>query len=80
MKDLQHLSILRKYFRQHKHLPNFNQIKELLGFKSKGSVTYLFERLVEQGYFIKDKHTFIPQQRFFTQKVYDSVKAGFPSP
>lgn len=80
MKDLQYLSILRKYFRQHKRLPNFEQIKELLGFQSKGSVTYLFRRLVEQGYFVKDRYAFIPQERFFTQRVYDSVKAGFPSP
>ena len=79
MRDLQHIAILRKYFRKHKQLPNFEQIRELLGFKSKGSVSYLFRRLVEGGYFKKDKYSFIPQESFFTQKVYESVKAGFPS-
>jgi len=80
MKDLQYIATLRKYFRKHKQLPNFEQIRELLGFRSKGSVTYLFRRLVEAGYFVKDKYSFVPQESFFTQKVYESVKAGFPSP
>lgn len=80
MKDLQYIAILRKHFRTHKQLPNFDHIRELLGFRSKGSVTYLFRRLIEQGYFKKNKHSFVPQESFFTQKVYASVKAGFPSP
>lgn len=80
MKDLHYIAILRKYFRRHKQLPNFEGMRELLGFKSKGSVTYLFRRLVEAGYFVKDKYLFVPQESFFTQKVYESVKAGFPSP
>ncbi len=80
MKDLQYIATLRKYFRKHKQLPNFEQIRELLGFRSKGSVTYLFRRLVEAGYFRKDKYSFVPQESFFTQKVFESVKAGFPSP
>jgi hypothetical protein len=29
---------------------------------------------------VKDKYSFVPQESFFTQKVYESVKAGFPSP
>lgn len=80
MKDLQYIAILRKYFRKHKQLPNFEQIGELLGFRSKASVSYLFRRLVERGYFKKEKYLFVPQESFFTQKLYESVKAGFPSP
>lgn len=80
MRDLQYIATLRKYFRKHKQLPSFEQIRELLGFRSKGSVSYLFRRLVEAEYFVKDKYTFVPQESFFTQRVYESVKAGFPSP
>ena len=80
MKDPQYIATLRKYFRKHKSLPNFDQIRDLLGFRSKGSVSYLFRRLVEAGYFKKERYSFVPQESFFTQKVYESVKAGFPSP
>lgn len=80
MKDNQYLHILRTYFREHKHLPSFEVMRELLGFRSKWSVTYLFRRLVDEGYFKKDGHDFIPQESFFSHKLYSSVKAGFPSP
>ena len=80
MKDDKYIAILRAFFRKNKQLPSFEGVCELLDFKSKGSVTKLYRRLIERGYFIKDGHNFIPQESFFSQKVYNSVKAGFPSP
>lgn len=80
MTDLQYLSVLRKYFRQNKHIPAFSHLQELLWFRSKWGVSKLFHRLVEKGYFSKVWISFVPQESFFTQKVYESVKAGFPSP
>lgn len=80
MKDQEHIQILRKYFRENKFIPSFEEVAKLLGFRSKGSVANLFHRLIDEEYFTKQGHSFIPQDKFFTQKVYDSVKAGFPSP
>gem|GEM_PF-2893511 len=80
MKDNQHIQTLRKFFREHKYVPSFDEVAKLLGFRSKGSVANLFRRLIEEDYLIKQGYSFIPQNKFFTQKVYESVKAGFPSP
>lgn len=80
MKDQQHIQVLRKYFRENKYIPSFEETAKMLGFRSKGSVANLFRRLVDEEYFIKQWHSFIPQDKFFTQKVYNSITAGFPSP
>ena len=80
MKDKQHIQILRKYFREKKYIPSFEETAKMLGYRSKGSVTHLFRRLIDEGYFQRQGETFVPQEKFFTQKVYNSISAGFPSP
>jgi len=80
MTDNKHLATLRKYFRKHKHIPAYSQLLGLLWFRSKWGLSDLFRRLTEKWYFRKEGISFVPTDSFFTQKVYESVKAGFPSP
>lgn len=80
MNDNHYLAILRKHFRRHRHIPSYSQLLGLLWFRSKWGVSDLFRRLTEKGYFRKEGTSFVPQESFFTQKVYNSVQAGFPSP
>ena len=80
MSDNKHLATLRKHFRKHKHIPAYSQLLGLLWFKSKWGLSDLFRRLTEKWYFRKEGISFVPTDSFFTQKVYSSVKAGFPSP
>ena len=78
--DHKYIPILRSYFRKHKRLPSFEGVCDLLGFGSTWSVTKLYKRLIKRGYLVKQWRSFTLQEKFLAHKVYESVKAGFPSP
>lgn len=78
--DHDHLRKLRLFYQQYRYIPTMREACELLGFQSPASVTFLFRRLMDEGFLQKEGNTFIPTPPFLSQKVYESVRAGFPSP
>ncbi len=80
--DTDYLAALQDYYAEHKTLPSFALIAQILGFKSKNAVTALVARLKLQGYLesAPDKRL-KPGDRFFERTIAgSSVRAGFPSP
>jgi len=80
--DSDRLAKLRDYYAQHRVLPSFARIGDLLGFSSKGSVAKLVGRLQDAGYleFTRDRRL-KPGRRFFERSfAAGKVAAGVPSP
>lgn len=79
--DTNYLAKLRDYYADYGVLPSYSTIMSLVGFKSKSPVAALVARLKLQGFLesTPDKRL-KPGKRFFERPVYDSVRAGFPSP
>ena len=79
--DIDYLGRIQDYYAEHKTLPSFALIAELLGFKSKNAVTSLVARFKLLGYLdsAPDKRL-KPGKRFFERILAEStVQAGFPS-
>lgn len=79
--DAHYLAKLQDYYADYGVLPPYSTIMSLVGFKSKSPVAALVARLKLQGFLesTPDKRL-KPGRRFFERPVYDSVRAGFPSP
>jgi repressor LexA len=78
--DQHYLDKLRNYYAQHRSLPSFSAIANLLGLKSTSSVSALAGRLKLQGFLDSgpDKRL-TPGKRFFEREILDSVRAGLPA-
>ncbi|GBG15583.1 repressor LexA [Novimethylophilus kurashikiensis] len=79
--DFDYLAKLQDYYADHKTLPSYSTIAQMVGFKSKNAVTALVARLKLQGYLesAPDKRL-KPGLRFFERLLAEStVRAGFPS-
>jgi len=79
--DAPYLDILRDYYAQHRVMPSYARIGQLLGFSSKGSVAELVERLKDAGYLESTNDRRLkPGRRFFERALASSkIAAGFPS-
>ena len=79
--DANYLAKLQDYYADYGVLPPYSTIMSMVGFKSKSPVAALVARLKLQGFLesTPDKRL-KPGRRFFERPVYDSVRAGFPSP
>ncbi len=79
--DAQHLAKLQDYYADHGVLPPYSTVMMLLGFKSKSPVAAVVARLKLLGFLEATAEKRLkPGRRFFERPVYDSVRAGFPSP
>jgi len=79
--DFDYLARLQDYYADHKTLPSYSAIAQMVGFKSKNAVTALVARLKLQGYLesAPDKRL-KPGGRFFERIIAENtVRAGFPS-
>lgn len=79
--DHDYLAALQDYYAEHKTLPSFALVAQMLGFKSKNAVTALVARLKLQGFLdsAPDKRL-KPGARFFERMLAEStVRAGMPS-
>lgn len=79
--ELDHLSQLQDYYAEHRTLPSYASIAQLLGFKSKNAVTTLVAKLKLQGYLESAPDRRLkPGARFFERPLAtSSVRAGMPS-
>ncbi len=80
--DFDYLGSIQDYYAEHKTLPSYAAIAQLLGFKSKNAVSTLVARFKLLGYLesTPDKRL-KPGRRFFERLLADSaVQAGLPTP
>ena len=80
--DRSYLSSLQDYYAQHRALPSYASIGQLLGLKSKSSVAAMVARLKLAGFIdsTPDKRL-APTKRFFERALAESpVHAGLPNP
>ena len=72
---------LRDFYRREGRVPTYTEIGKLFGYRSKGTVSALMQRLHDAGFAVKRNHRIS-----FTGKLtggirlLGSVQAGFPSP
>jgi SOS regulatory protein LexA len=79
--DQDYLEKLQDFYAEHRVLPSYATMGEMLGLKSKSSVAALVARLKLAGYLesAPDKRL-KPSNRFFERPLADSVRAGLPNP
>lgn len=80
--DLMHLDKLRDYYAQHRLLPSYAGIANLLGFSGKTGAAQLVKRLIEAGYIgAATGGKLVPMDRFFELPLLDQqVPAGGGEP
>ena len=79
--DASYLAKLQDYYADHSVLPPYSTIMTLLGFKSKSPVAALIARLKLLGFLESTPEKRLkPGKRFFERPIFDSVRAGSPSP
>ncbi len=68
------------FYHRHRRMPSYQEIMDLVGFKSKNAVYKLIDKLVEEGVVSKDnKGRLIPSNRLNEVPLLGLVEAGFPS-
>ncbi len=79
--DANYLARLQDYYADNGVLPPYSTVMMLLGFKSKSPVAALVARLKLMGFLESTPEKRLkPGRRFFERPIFDSVRAGFPSP
>jgi repressor LexA len=74
-------SKIATFYQKHKRLPEYRELMDIFGFKSRNAVFKLIKRLVENGTLKKDKQGRISPAKLFGEiRVLGYVEAGFPSP
>ncbi len=80
--DRSYLALLQDYYAQHRALPSYASIGNLLGLRSKSSVAAMVARMKLAGYLdTTPDRRLAPTKRFFERPVAQSpVQAGMPDP
>lgn len=79
--DQNYLAKLQDYYADHGVLPSYATMMTLLGLRSKSPIAALVARLKLQGYLESTPEKRLkPSPRFFERAIYDSVRAGMPTP
>ncbi len=77
--DFDYLTRLQDYYAAHGALPSYARIGELVGLRSKSSVSALIDRLSEAGLLQRTPdRRLAPSDEFFARPLVDSVRAGLP--
>jgi len=77
--DLDYLTRLQDYYAMHRALPSLSSIGQLVGLRSKSSVSALAKRLRLAGYLsATPDRRLAPTEQFFARPVVDTVRAGLP--
>ncbi len=68
------------FYGRHKRMPNYQEIMDLVGFKSKNAVYKLINKLIDEGVVTKDaKGKLAPTRSFGEVPLLGLVEAGFPT-
>lgn len=75
-----HKNKIVSFYKRNKRMPGYQEIMELLGFKSKNAVFKLINKLVEEGVVGKDSRgRLIPNKLIGEVPLLGLVEAGFPT-
>ena len=74
------LQKLRTFCRERKRPPSFEEIRRLLGYKSKNTAFWLVRKLIEEGLVRKDAQGKLIFEGLRGAPLLGSVQAGWPSP
>jgi len=79
--DGQYLAELQDYYARHRVLPSYARIGALVGMNSKASVAEMVMRLKSEEFLESSPDRRLkPGKRFFERPLWESVRAGLPSP
>jgi len=79
--DGQYLAKLQDYYARHRVLPSYARIGALVGMNSKASVAEMVMRLKSEEFLESSPDRRLkPGKRFFERPLWESVRAGLPSP
>ncbi len=68
------------FYGRYKRMPNYQEIMDLVGFKSKNAVYKLINKLIDEGVVTKDsKGKLVPTRMFDEVPLLGLVEAGFPT-
>ena len=73
----EYIDKLKSIYYGYKTFPNFEDLKEMFGFNSKGSVHHLFQELTQLGYLEKQGSKYVPTDKLVAMPLFESVQAGF---
>ena len=80
-RDHEYLALLRDYYAEHRVLPSFGGVANLVGLKTTSAVAAFVKRMKEVGLLDSSPDRRLqPGKRFFERAVLDSVQAGQPQP
>ncbi|MDZ4163713.1 MAG: hypothetical protein U1C55_01155, partial [Smithellaceae bacterium] len=69
------------FYREHRRMPTYAEMMEILGVRSKSVVHYWVNRLIGEGILTQDrKGHLLPEKRSFSLPLVGEIQAGFPSP
>lgn len=73
--------IIGAFFREHRRMPTYSEMEEILGVRSKSVVHFWVGKLLQQGLLEKDARGFLhPRRHSMALPLLGSIQAGFPSP
>lgn len=80
-RDPEYLAKLRDYYAEHRVLPSFSGIANLVGLSSTSAVAAFVKRMKGGGYLDSTADRRLqPGKRFFEREIVDVVRAGSPEP
>lgn len=68
------------FYREYKRMPSYEELKGVLGYKSKGAVSYFVDKLISKGFIGKDDTGRLIPKNLGEVRVLGVVEAGFPTP
>jgi repressor LexA len=71
---------LRYFYNKNKRLPTYGEMCKLLGYKSKGAVRYVVQKLIAEGILEKDKQGVLLPKKLLSLPLLGLIKAGYPIP
>jgi len=79
--DEQYKNKVLTFYKKNRRMPNYAEIANICGFRSKNAVYKLVARMVSDGFVTKDTQgKLIPHNLYGELKLLGLVEAGFPSP
>ena len=68
------------FYYKNRRMPSYSEIMKLTGYKTKSAVSYIIDKLIDEGMLAKDRMGKLIPVSLGQTKVLGLVEAGFPSP
>lgn len=74
------LARLKYFYTKHKRMPTYGEMCRLLGYRSKGAVRYVVQKLIQEGMLEKDRQGKLVPKKLLSLPMLGIIKAGYPIP